>query len=729
MTSESRYLEVAVPTPLRRTFHYLPPPGADRPAPGARVRVPFGNRKNVVGVLLDTRGTSNVDPGKIRPAVEILDEQAVFPNALMTLCTWAADYYHHPVGEVFATALPRLLRQGEPTSGSIRLLAATGRQPGSGLDRAPRQAALFGELRNAHEGLSGPELKRLQMSATVIQGLIDKQLASWRLKDDMAAPFDPGDVRVNRSGITLNEEQIEAVDAIRGPGTWLLYGITGSGKTEVYLRLIEKFLAAGKQALVLVPEIGLTPQTLARFTRRFSVKVVAMHSALTDRERLEAWRHAAGGVAGIVIGTRSAIFTPLKNPGLIVVDEEHDTSFKQQEGFRYSARDLAVMRGHLEGLPVLLGSATPSLETLYNVVRDKYRQLTLSHRAGDARPARYRIIDIRNRKLEEGFSGELVELIKQQLDAGNQVLIFLNRRGFAPVLLCHECGWIAKCHRCDARLTWHQAQKALICHHCGGINRIPENCPDCQSRQLLALGVGTERVEQTLSRMLPNRKIVRIDRDTTRRKDYMSNVVRDLRRGEPAVLVGTQLLAKGHHFPDVTLAAILDMDSGFYSADFKAVERMGQLIMQVGGRSGRATKPGLIAIQTHFPEADILQTLMHEGYPTFAEKLLAERRENELPPWRFLTLVRAEATSRSLPMKFLTETADRLNTGNMVELLGPVPSPMEKRAGKFRAQLLMSSEDRNALQRTVKDYIAVAEDSPLARKIRWSVDVDPVDLF
>ncbi|MBD3647469.1 MAG: primosomal protein N', partial [Pseudomonadales bacterium] len=479
----------------------------------------------------------------------------------------------------------------------------------------------------------------------------------------------------------------------------------------------------------LVPEIGLTPQTVTRFTRRFSVKVVAMHSGLTDRERMEAWRHAAQGSAGIVIGTRSAVFTPLRKPGLIVVDEEHDPSFKQTDGFRYSARDLAVMRGHIEKLPVVLGSATPSLETLHNVVREKYGQLTLSHRPGNARPARYRIIDIRNRRLDEGFSTELIDSIKQQLADGNQVLVFLNRRGFAPVLLCHECGWLARCHRCDARLTWHHARKALICHHCGGTNRIPEECPECRSRQLLALGAGTERVEQTLSRMLPGQKIIRIDRDTTRKKDYMSSVVSELRRGEPAVLVGTQLLAKGHHFPDVTLAAILDMDSGFYSADFKAIERMGQLILQVGGRSGRASKPGLIAIQTHFPDAEILKTLMHEGYPAFAEKLLEERRENELPPWQFLTLVRAEATSRSLPLEFLKETAAKMKSGSLVELLGPIPSPMERRAGRYRAQLLISSRNRGALQRTVKNYIAVAEASSLARKVRWSIDVDPVDLF
>lgn len=725
------YLDVAVPTPLRQSFHYLPPAGVD-PAglsAGIRVRVPFGRQK-VVGILLGTTRTADVAAEKVRPALEVIDDEPVLPASLMQLCRRAARYYHHPIGEVFSAALPRLLRQGEPRAGQNTLLVATTDQPPpQTLKRAPRQAALLQTLQDGGTGLSTAELKWLEISRSVIEGLIARGLAAWEQQQDTLAPFDPARVEARRGDLDLYDEQQQAVNAVNQPGTWLLHGITGSGKTEVYLRLIEAVLAVGRQALVLVPEIGLTPQTVNRFTGRFGVRVVVIHSGLTNRERLEAWRAAQTGAAGVIIGTRSAIFTPLHQPGLIVVDEEHDASFKQQDGFRYSARDLAVLRGHFEELPVLLGSATPSLETLHNVNIGKYRKLQLTRRPGNARPARYRVIDIRNRKLTEGFSPDLIELIKEHLAEGNQVLVFLNRRGFSPVILCHDCGWIARCHRCDARLTYHHSRGALICHHCGGSSKLRAECPECRSPQLIPLGAGTERVEQTLERMLPARKIVRIDRDTTRKKDYMSSVISDLRRGEPAVLVGTQLIAKGHHFPDVTLAAILDVDAGFYSADFKAIEKMGQLILQVGGRSGRASKHGLVAIQTHFPDAPPLRTLIQDGYPAFAEKILEERRVHGLPPWHHLTLIRAEATSRRLPTDFLTTVRDNVTPGDSIELLGPVPSPMEKRAGKYRAQLLVSGQNRNRLQATVKQCIAAAEDSPLSRKVRWSVDVDPVDLF
>lgn len=730
MTSNPQYLEVAVPTPLRRSFHYLPPSktNIDRLVTGLRVKVPFGRQK-LVGILLGTTRDPGVASDKIRSAIEIIDDQPVLPATLMTLCTWSADYYHHPVGDVMSAALPRLLRQGEPRSELQALLVPVEGARGGDLTRAPAQAGLLRKLQGAGSGLSVTELKRLDISRSVINGLIGKGLAAWQTHTEVPRHFDPDTVQVNTPDIELYDEQRQAVAAIDRPGVWLLYGITGSGKTEVYLRLIEDMLRAGKQSLVLVPEIGLTPQLVARFTRRFSVRIEVIHSGLTDRERLSAWRAAECGAAGIVIGTRSAIFTPLASPGLLVVDEEHDSSFKQQDGFRYSARDLAIMRGRLEGVPVILGSATPSLETLHNVDLGKYQRLDLSRRPGDAEPARYRVMNIRNEKLDEGFSPHLIELVREHLNEGNQVLVFLNRRGFAPVLLCHECGWIARCRRCDARLTYHHGRRKLICHHCGSTNTLQPNCPECASNQLVPLGAGTERLEQTLSRLLPGNKIVRIDGDTTRKKDYMEKVLQEVRGGEPAVLIGTQLLAKGHHFPDVTLAAIVDVDSGFYSADFKAIEKMGQLILQVGGRSGRASKRGLVAIQTHFPGDPMLRTLIQDGYIAFAQKILQERREYELPPWHHMTLFRAESVSKTLPLTFLTEITDKTASSDTVNVLGPVPSPMEKRAGKYRAQLLLSSPNRKALRTQVKQCIEIAENAPAAHKVRWSVDVDPVDLF
>ncbi|MEX1237056.1 MAG: primosomal protein N', partial [Pseudomonadales bacterium] len=497
----------------------------------------------------------------------------------------------------------------------------------------------------------------------------------------------------------------------------------------VYFELIEKVLRAGKQALVLVPEIGLTPQTVQRFNARFNVPISVFHSGMTDRERLTAWMAARSGAAGIIIGTRSAIFAPLKHPGLIVVDEEHDTSFKQQDGFRYSARDLAVLRGQMEQVPVILGSATPSLESWHNAKTGKYHLVRLVSRPGTTMPATYRVIDLRNLPLTEGFAPPLLEAMKRELEAHNQVLVFLNRRGYSPVLMCRECGYIAHCHRCDARLTVHQPMGVLICHHCTSQIPIPRTCPECHGADLALIGIGTQRIEQTLSDLFGKHRIIRIDRDSTRGKHNMDRFRAEIQKGEPVILVGTQLLAKGHHFPDVTLVAIVDMDAGFYSANYKASERMGQLILQVGGRAGRANKPGVVVIQTHLPDQPIFRQLIEEGYERFADRLLQERKTYELPPFHHHALIRAEATTRQAPMNFLQSIAENVNPATSVSVLGPIPASMERKAGKYRAHLLISSDARTSLKHMLAHCIELAETSPSTRKVRWSVDVDPVDLF
>jgi primosomal protein N' (replication factor Y) len=525
---------------------------------------------------------------------------------------------------------------------------------------------------------------------------------------------------------------VEAIAASPGFVAFLLDGVTGSGKTEVYMALIDATLRRDRQALVLVPEIGLTPQLMQRFRRRFPARTIAMlHSGLADGERAQAWRSAAIGDAPIVIGTRSAVFVPLARPGLIIVDEEHDLSYKQQEGFRYHARDLAVVRARDERIPVVLGSATPSLESLHNASRGHYRHLHLPERAGRARAPRIGLLDLRHQPLDEGLSPTLIQRVSEHLDASSQVLLFVNRRGYAPTLLCHECGWVARCRRCDAHLTVHARDARLRCHHCGAERPVDPQCPECGSAELLALGLGTQRLEQTLADRFPGTGIVRIDRDTTRRRGAMAERLTEVRAGTHRILVGTQMLAKGHHFPDVTLAAIIDIDQGLFSADFRAPERMAQLVVQVAGRAGRAERPGEVLIQTHHPEHPLLRTLIENGYRVFAEAALEERRAAGLPPFTSLALLRAEAPRPEAPARFLEAARRPLAAAGAdeVELLGPVPAPMELRGGRYRAQLLLRAERRAPLQRVLHRAVPRLAELPEARRVRWSLDVDPMEMF
>ena len=511
-------------------------------------------------------------------------------------------------------------------------------------------------------------------------------------------------------------------------------GVTGSGKTEVYLQLIAQCLLKGLQTLVLIPEIGLTPQTLNRFKRRFNCTIALLHSGLTDRERQLAWQSAYSGDAAIIIGTRSAIFTPLPNPGLIIIDEEHDSSFKQQDTFRYSARDIGIKRAHQLQCPIILGSATPSLETLNNALQSRYHHHQLKQRAANAQMPQFELVDIRNAPLQEGFSQSLLGAISTEIDKGNQVLVFINRRGFSPMLMCHACGYVAQCQHCDARMTVHFKQQILRCHHCEGQQTLPQHCPDCASPQLDFQGVGTERSEQALQRLFPNTRTIRIDRDTTSRKHAMNELVADAHRGDPCILVGTQMLAKGHHFPDVTLVAVLDADGGLFSTDFRGPEKMGQLLIQVAGRAGRAAKPGRVLVQTHQPEHPLIQSLTQHQYHSYALTLLEERRLSGLPPFGHLALVRAEAQDLEQAEQFLRDLRSFIdsiigNTENpTAQVFGPLPAPMARRAGYFRAQLLLQSDQRKVLHHSLLHLCHHGDQHPLGKKLRWSIDVDPVDM-
>jgi primosomal protein N' (replication factor Y) len=663
-------LRVAVPSPLRRAFDYLLPAECDlaNVKPGMRVLVPFG-RQEIIGVVLEVAAESKLERSKLRPALALLDGKPLLPKSILKLISWASEYYHHPIGDVVSNALPSFLRE---------------------------KTCIKKYTCNKDEFLKEHSKK--------------------------AEP------------LQLNEHQKDAVAAIKKHinefKTFLLDGVTGSGKTEVYLRVIAEIIAANKQALVLVPEINLTPQTIARFAEYFSVPIAVFHSRLTQRERLRSWLMAKDGIASIVIGTRSAIFTPLKNPGIIVVDEEHDLSFKQQSGLRYSARDLATIRGKLENIPVVLGSATPCIESVYNAKHKRYIELTLPERAGNAIHPSFRFVDMRNQKLKDGIAESLLVQIKKHIANNGQVLIFINRRGFAPILICHLCGWVAGCKHCDARLTMHQKKHHLRCHHCGTVEKIPTKCPKCDGENLLSLGAGTERVEASLQELLPEVKLIRIDRDTTRRKNSLDEMLKDIHGQEYQILVGTQMLAKGHHFPDVTMVAVLNVDQGLFSADFRASEHLAQLVMQVAGRAGRAQKPGEVYLQTHNPQHPLLLNLINKGYSGFVSNCLQERQAAQLPPYSYLALLHAESKEKEAALKFLTVLRSKIENSfaNSLDIFGPIPAVMERKAGHFRAQLLLQSKNRQTLQQALDVLLDAIDELKPKRSLRWFLDVDPVEL-
>jgi primosomal protein N' (replication factor Y) len=725
-------LRVAVPVPLRRLFDYLPPdgmPDSDHIVPGMRVRVPFAGR-SLVGMVVERVNSSDVPLAKIKRATQVLDREVLLPADTLALLQWAAGYYRHPLGEVIATALPKLLRDGAPAEarGVTRwqLTSEGGRADLDALTRAPRQREAMDLLRETGRALSATELPGRQ------PGTLLKALAKRGWVESLQTSCLPPPTAVVSRAPGLNSAQqaaVTAIDAESGFVAWLLDGVTGSGKTEVYLGVLQQVMAAGRQALVLVPEIGLAPQTVGRFRSRFGVPVAMLHSGLNSSERLCAWLAAASGEARIVLGTRSAVFIPMPELGMVIVDEEHDQSYKQQDGFRYSARDLAVVRAQRADVPVVLGSATPGLETLHNARNGRYRTLSLPERAGVAVPPRVRLLDLRGKALQSGMSEPLLKSVAERLERGEQSLLFINRRGYAPTLLCHACGWIAECLHCDARLTLYRQAGQLCCRHCGALRPLPRTCEQCGVADLRPLGIGTERVEETLRERFPEAVIARVDRDSMSRRGALERLVEQARSGEIQILLGTQMLAKGHDFPGVTLVGVLDADQGLFGADFRSTERMAQLMIQVAGRAGRAELPGEFVIQTHQPHHPLLRKLLADGYGAFAGTVLDERRLASLPPYAGLALLRAEAPDGEQPAAFLRAVRDLARGLAMpgVDLFGPIPAPMERRAGRFRAQLLLQAHQRRDLQALLKRWLPLVEKVRAGKELRWSLDVDPVD--
>ena len=725
-------VRVALAVPLPRFFDYLYPPDLT-PIVGGRVLVPFGSQKRV-GIVVDLPASSDVAKEKLKPIIDVLDAESLFNSTTWDWLAWSANYYRAALGDVLFQALPVKLRNGESAVKNDRTfwrITDLGKQAleSGELKRAKKQIEalnllLTQDLEKGNNEISSAIWSALKGKDYVEEIIVPTEQKSWQqaLGDNPLVNLD------NR--LTLNKQQALAFSQLlfqEGFNVWLLEGVTGSGKTEIYLQYIEEVLKKGKQVLVLVPEIGLTPQTVRRFQARFNVEIDVLHSNLNDTQRLNVWERARTGQSAIVIGTRSALFTQFSDLGLIILDEEHDGSFKQQDGWRYHARDLGIVLAQKLNIPILLGSATPSLESVNNVQNGKYHHLVLSKRAGNATALRQFVIDLKHQRIQNGLSEPLLQRMQEHLEKGNQVLLFLNRRGFAPVLLCHECGWIDECHHCEKPYTYHQHQRVLRCHHCGAQKTVPMQCGHCGSTHLVTTGLGTEQLEETLKARFPQYNIARIDRDSTARKGKLEGYLEDIQQGKSQILIGTQMLAKGHHFPNVTLVALVNVDNALFSLDFRAEERLAQLYVQVAGRSGRAEKQGEVVLQTHYPDHPLLTTLLEKGYQAFAEEILKLRHNMGLPPFSFQALFKAQCRHSEEAENALSQLASFFYEQKIegLQVLGPIPAPFSKKAGQYRWQLLLQHASRKQLQAALSRY---SPELIKSSQVRLILDVDPLDL-
>ncbi len=725
-------LSIAVAAPLRRVFDYLPIPNHPSPQPGSRVKVPFGPSHRFGVVISHKQVIVDQLKHRLKPILEYLDSEPTFDNTLLSLLNWTADYYHHPIGDVFQSALPIRMRNGLPVLPAapfFRLEYSMDKALEKTQPRALKQRLVIQTLASFQNvGLSRDELYSrignvrdplLKLEAT---GIIRK--------------FFPEQEFITQTGPNLNHHQQIAVDRVSTHfghyQTLLLHGITGSGKTEVYLHSTQEALNRGCQVMILVPEISLTPQLVFRFRQRIKASMVVMHSGLSDGERQRAWDLGSSGKARVILGTRSAVFCKLPNLGLIIIDEEHDASFKQQEGFHYNARDVAIKRASMENFPVLLGSATPSIESWFNADTHRYEKLQLPDRAGNASLPVVHLVDMTRWPKHSGISPTVIDAISKRLERDEQSLVFLNRRGFAPIAMCSACSWQARCDRCDAFLTVHKNSGTMICHHCGSTRNFNNQCEECASTDIFLAGIGTQRVEALLQEKFPESNVMRIDRDNTTAKGELEQKLNDVREGKVDILVGTQLLSKGHDFPGITLVCVLNADQGMFSIDFRASERLFQSIVQVSGRAGRGSKAGEVLIQTDFVQHPCMQAIRQQDYHAFVETELQMRKQGELPPFRYQALLRAESVHQPAAFDFLnawiSAAQTYLHRDNEVEIMDPVSAPMERRAGKFRAQLLLQSHRRVHLNTLIHKTIKAMEKNAVSKHVRWRIDVDPIDL-
>lgn len=721
---------VALDVPLPGLFDYLAP-GLSAADIGRRVVVPFG-RRTMTAIVMELVEQSEHDPAALKSLLQVLHDMPPLPADILALCRFCASYYQHPLGPAVFTGLPVLLRrtaQFDESRPAGWQLTELGRQqlPAQVSSRAKVQMALLALLQSQY---CVPEQEIFALGPAARKALQAWAGSLWverQLLALAALPFSEA------PKLELNAQQQIAVERITGQlhgfGVWLLHGITGSGKTEVYLQSISAVLQQGKQVLVLVPEINLTPQLIQRFRQRFpALPIVSLHSGLNDTERATHWLAAQRGDVSIVLGTRLAVFTPMPHLGLIVVDEEHDGSFKQQDGLRYSARDVAVYRARQQQIPIVLGSATPSLESYHHATSGRYRLLKLDQRANDAALPQVRCIDTRRAALKDGLAPQLLTALQQRLDRGEQSLVFINRRGYAPVLFCGDCGWAAACQRCSARMVVHLRERRLRCHHCGADEPIPVACPDCGNQDIKPLGQGTQRLEASLAEHFPSARILRIDRDSTRRKDAWHEIYHKVHSGEADILVGTQMLAKGHDFPDLSLVCVLNADSGLYSSDYRASERLFSMLVQVSGRAGRGALAGEVLVQTQFPDHELYRAVIRHDFDGYAATLLQERQQAGFPPFLYQAVLRAEAPVLAQAEQFLRKAAQlAIELDAPVSIFDPVAASLQRLAGKERAQLLVQHGNRGVLQIFLSHWMdalrALGE-----RNVRWALDVDPYEV-
>ncbi|GAB2198599.1 primosomal protein N' [Sessilibacter sp. MAH4] len=740
--------EIALPVPLRALFDYLAPnstPDLLTPeshttlaipdqAIGCRVEVPFGkkNGRTLIGIIVGTKEiTLNEPNSKLKAIHRFIDETPIIDAATIELCQWVANYYHHSLGETLTTALPKKIRLGEvielqkeeywlPTTESFGL-------SDTALKNAPKQKSALDYIKKFQP--SKESLKNTDINSAILKALESKHLIKKTVRENnkqkpelLPEPF------------ILNDEQKHVINnlVLEKFQVHLLQGNTGSGKTEIYFQAIGKILASGQQALVLIPEISLGPQTISRFQERFKANIVALHSSLNDTERAQNWLSAKNTQADIIIGTRSSIFTPAPNLGLIIIDEEHDLSFKQQDGLRYNARDIALVRAQKLNIPVILGSATPSFESLLNADKDRFKKLLLTQKAATSFEPKIELEDLKNQLIFEGLTEKSLAAIDHTLQKNQQALVFLNRRGFAPALMCHHCGWISKCKHCDRNLTLHHYPKHLHCHHCDYQKPVYHQCPSCFSPELIDVGIGTEKLEVFLKNRFPSVSIMRVDRDTTQTKNAFDDLITKINQGEPCILVGTQMLVKGHHFPNMTLVVVANADSGLLSGDFRGLEKTAQILVQVAGRAGRAQKQGHVLIQTHHPDHPLFHDLFSLGYDHFAQLQLQDRYLTEMPPYTHLAILAAESENSYSAEQFLSNVRQVFQTNlppsSTLQILGPMPATLEKIKNRFRHFIQLKAKSRAELHHTLSASLGQIEKLPGQHKLRWSLDIDPQEL-
>lgn len=731
-------VSVAVAVPLRQTFDFLLPDDGHQAMVGARVKVPFGQRK-LIGIITALKSESDYPINKLKPVLEILDQQCLFETPLWDTLQWLSRYYLAPIGEVYDAAMPVVLRQGAdtvPASKKTWRLSDHGRSsPVDQLNRAPLQLAIIKKFMQA-PSLSSDDFKEASSGwRQAVKALLEK---GW-LEEHVTQPILPARIIETAPVVTLTAQQATAVEALSNRiseqtfSCSLLHGVTGSGKTEVYFSAMELLIKQQRQVLLLVPEIGLTPQLIERIERRFDCPIAVMHSALNDTERHLAWWHTKQGNARIVIGTRSAVFSSFADLGLIIIDEEHDGSFKQQDSVRYQARDVAIYRAKQSNIPIILGSATPSLESFSNAKLERYHYLALTERASKVELPAIELFDLNKQPTSDGLSPAMLEAIGTTLANKKQVMLFLNRRGYAPVLYCKDCGETAKCHRCDSHLTLHQRINRMRCHHCGYEGAAVKQCHSCQSTNMVEVGEGTQRVEDALALRFPEARLLRIDRDSTSRKGELARLLEQARNAEADILLGTQLITKGHDFPNVAMVGILDADQGLYSTDFRASETLFQQILQVAGRAGRRDDVGRVFIQTHFPDHPFFDYVRHHDFSGFAETTMRERESAQYPPFGYFALLRCESTHQAKALQFLRRAKHDMVASEGVRIMDAIPAPMERRAGKYRAQLLLCAEQRSNLNATLTHwlhYLSVDKDAKkMSNSVRWSLDIDPLDHY